>query len=120
MSANAKISMSSHRERGFDELVRERVHAASGDDPALVHDSKAVAEAAHERQLLLDDEHGQPELAVQLANHVADLGDDARLDAFGRLVEEQEARLEHERARDREPLLLSAGEIAAAPLQHRA
>src|SRR5690606_35066330 len=112
--------MSSHREMSLDELVRELVHRAGRDDAALVHDAKAVAETAHERQLLLDDEHGQPELAVELANHVADLRDDARLNAFGRLVEEQQARLEHERARDRELLLLAAGEIAAAPLQHRA
>src|SRR5690606_37791039 len=110
----------SHRQISLHEPVRELVHAASGDDPALGHDSEAVAEAAHERQLLLDDEHRQSELVIQPANHVADCRDDARLNAFGRLVEDQQARLEDERARNRELLLLPAGQVSAAALQHRA
>ncbi len=44
--------------------------------------------------------------------------DDVRLNAFGGLVENQQLRLEHERAADRELLLLPAGKIAAAPVQH--
>src|SRR5690606_28748688 len=83
-------------------------------------DPEAVAEATHERQLLLDDEHRQAELVVQAADHAADLRDDAGLDALRRLVEDQKPRLENERARNRELLLLAAGQVAAAPLQHRA
>ena len=41
-----------------------------------------------------------------------------RLDAFGRLVEDQQLRPGGERARDRELLLLAAGEVAAAAVDH--
>ena len=44
------------------------------------------------------------------------------LDAFGRLVEDEEFRLRHQRAGDGELLLLAAGEIPAPPkhvVQHR-
>ena len=43
-----------------------------------------------------------------------DILDDRRLDAFGRLVEQQDLRIARERARDRELLLLAAGKISAA------
>ena len=46
----------------------------------------------------------------------AEILDDRRLDAFGRLVEQQHLRVAGERARDRQLLLLAAGQIAAAPL----
>ena len=44
--------------------------------------------------------------------------DDVGLDALGRLVEDQELRLERQRAPDGQLLLLAAREIAAAPLEH--
>ena len=47
-----------------------------------------------------------------------DVLDDRRLDAFGRLVEQQHLRIGRQRARDGELLLLAAGEIAAAPSSH--
>ena len=51
----------------------------------------------------------------QVADHALDILDDRGLDAFGRLVEDQQARPRHQRAGDRQLLLLAAGEIAAAP-----
>src|SRR5208282_1546531 len=47
-----------------------------------------------------------------------DVLDDRGLDAFGRLIENEELGLGHERPRDRQLLLLPAGEIAAAPPHH--
>ena len=48
----------------------------------------------------------------------ADVLDDRRLDALGRLVENEELGTRHQRAADRQLLLLAAGEIAAAPPEH--
>ena len=48
----------------------------------------------------------------------ADLLDDGRLDALGRLVEDEKFRLRHQSASDGELLLLAAGKIAAAPPEH--
>ena len=56
--------------------------------------------------------------AAQVEDRAADVLDDRRLDAFGRLVEDQQLRPRHQGAADRELLLLAAGEIAAAPAQH--
>ena len=56
-----------------------------------------------------------PASRLSAEDHVADLVDDVRLDAFGRFVQNQQLRLEHERPADRELLLLAAGQIAAAP-----
>jgi hypothetical protein len=52
------------------------------------------------------------------ADHALDVLDDRRLDALGRLVEDQQARTACQRAADGELLLLAAGEVAAAPAQH--
>ena len=57
-------------------------------------------------------------VAIQLEDDVADLVHDVRLDAFGRFVEDEQRRFEDERAADRQLLLLAAGEIAAAPVEH--
>jgi len=48
----------------------------------------------------------------------ADILDDGGLDPLGRLVKDQEARARDQRAGDRQLLLLTAGQIAAAPVQH--
>ena len=59
-----------------------------------------------------------PASRLSFEDDVADLVHDVRLNPFGRLVENEQRRLEHERAADRELLLLPAGQIAAAPVQH--
>src|SRR3712207_8030435 len=55
---------------------------------------------------LLDQQDRHP--AAQSRDHLFDLFDDRRLDALGRLVEEQEAGPTEERAGDGELLLLAA------------
>jgi hypothetical protein len=57
-------------------------------------------------------------LVLQLLQRVADLVDDGRLDALGRLVEDEELGLGEERAADGELLLLTAGEHAALAGEH--
>ena len=59
-----------------------------------------------------------PGLPIQPQDDLADLVDDVRLDAFGRLVENQQRRLEHQRPPDRQLLLLPARQVAALPSQH--
>ena len=86
------------------------------DDLAALHHQVLVGQFGGKVVVLLDqdDRHG---LAVgQHADDPADVLDDARLDAFGRLVEDQQLRAGRQRARDRELLLLAAGEVAAAPV----
>src|SRR4029453_7230407 len=77
--------------------------------PPLKHVRPARG-APRELRVLLDDEDGEALLLVQVAEDAEDLSYDDRREPERRLVEEQETRPRHERAGDREHLLLSAGE----------
>ena len=86
---------------------------------AAVHDREIVAELAGKVEILLDQHDRHVAEAAQIGDGAADVLDDRGLDAFGRLVEQQQLRPHHQRAADRQLLLLAAGEVAAAPAQHR-
>ena len=91
---------------------------AAGHAAAFFENAELAGDPPRERQLLLDQQHRDARVPIEPQDDVADLVHDVRLNAFGRLVQDQQLRLEHERAADRELLLLSAGEIAAAPAEH--
>src|SRR5918992_2904576 len=76
--------------------------------PAGEHQDR-IAEAEHERHVVLDD---QECLAgrVQLADHLADPLDQGRIDAAGRLVEHDQLRVEHQDLRELQQLLLAVAE----------
>src|SRR5690606_16517502 len=88
------------------------------DDSTLVDHPKLARNPTCERQLLLDEQHREVRLLVELQNDVADLVHDVRLNAFGRLIQDQELRLQHQGSTDRELLLLSSGKVSAASAQH--
>src|SRR5690242_5627010 len=104
----------------IDELTAELLDAATRRHPAAFQNAEALREPSRERQLLLDQKHGDVPLRSQLLHDIADLMHDVGLDAFGRLVQEQQLRIARERAAERELLLLAARKIAAAALQHLA
>src|SRR6188768_3275279 len=81
---------------------------------APVHDSEIVAELAGKVEILFDqhDRHGAE--AAQIGDGAADVLDDRGLDTLGRLVEQQQLWPHHQRAADRQLLLLAAGQVAAA------
>jgi hypothetical protein len=54
------------------------------------------------------------QMFLMLRKEARQVLDDRRLDAFGRFVEQQHLRITRQRARNRQLLLLTAGEIAAA------
>ena len=79
-----------------------------GDDPPLVHDVAALRHGADHIDILFDKDDGQAGLAVQFDDDARDVLHDRRLNAFGRLVEQQQRRLADEHPPDRELLLLAA------------
>ena len=91
------------------------------DDAARLHNEAAVRDGEREVQELLDEEYGEP--AFEGRDDALDLVDDRGLDAFGRLVEEEQLRAADEGTGDSELLLLTAGEeTGLAPrhlLEHR-
>ena len=81
------------------------------DDLAGVHQHHAVRDLARKAHLVAHHQHGH---AVEReADHgVEHLLDHLRIERGGRLVEQHDLRLHAQRARDRDPLLLAAGELS--------
>ena len=63
------------------------------------------------------DDQGADAGRADVADHAPDLGDDQRRETFGRFVEDQQARVRHQRAANREHLLLAARQLLAAVLE---
>src|SRR5437899_1647376 len=99
-------------------VIRQLVDGSAGHAPAFFEKTEVARHAACETELLLHEEHGHAQFPIELENDVADLVHQVRLNALGWLVQNKEGRLEHERASDRQLLLLAAGKVATAPMQH--
>src|SRR5262249_26804717 len=91
-------------------------------DAAAVEDHDVVGHVEHELGVLLDQHDRQP-LGLQPPDGRHDLGDDLRRQPFRRLVHQEHARVRHQRAPDRQHLLLAAreraGDLPAALLKPR-
>ena len=83
-------------------------------DPAVDHDRDVVGHRGRDPDILLDDEHADVALIAEIEQNLFDPFDNDRRQALGRLVHDQEPRVEQERARNGEHLLLAAGELIAA------
>ena len=75
------------------------------------HDDDAVAERAHHLQVVTDEEVGEAAPPLQVAQEVDDLALHRKVERRGRLVEQDEFRIEHQRAGDGDALALAAGEF---------
>src|SRR6266851_6482487 len=90
-------------------LVIERRSIERRDDAALVHHVAALRHGTDYVEILLDQDDGHTGRAVELDHVARDVLDDVRLDAFGRLIEQNEVGIGDQHAPDRELLLLAAG-----------
>ena len=94
-------------QRPREELVRRR----DLDDPAEVHDGNAVGDVADDGEVVGDEDVGEVELLLQLDEQVQHLRLDRDVERRDRLVGDDELRLQHERAREPDPLPLAAAEL---------
>ena len=108
-----------HRDRREERLgvgvLRALVHLvgrALFDDAAEVHHRDAVADVTDEREVVGDEEVGDAELLLQVAEQVDDVGLDRHVETADRLVEHEELGGQREGARDGDALQLAAGELA--------
>src|SRR5262249_60480909 len=85
---------------------------------AAVRAGKKAPEPARKMKLLRDQHSRDLPAVTQVRDSAADILYDRRLDALGRLIEQQQPRPHQERTPNGELLLLPAGEIAAAPAHH--
>ena len=70
---------------------------------------------AHDRQVVRDEEIGEPELALQVVEQVEHPRLHADVERADGLVEHQDLGLDGERAGDADPLALPAGELVGMP-----
>src|SRR5438067_7756080 len=105
----------SYRQQALHAVLLHVGAGAARHDLAALHDEVLVGQRASEVVVLLDQQDRHLAGDRERADGPLDLLDDRGLDAFGRLVEDQQPRRHGERPADRELLLLAAGEVAAAP-----
>jgi hypothetical protein len=91
---------------GVDRLGRTDL-----DDPAEVEDRDPVAEELRGREVVGDVQVGEVELALEIQHQLEDLCPHAHVEHGDGLVRDEEDRVEDDRARDHDPLLLPAGEV---------
>src|SRR6266536_357988 len=108
----------SHREKRALDLgiVEEIRHAALPADMALFQQVDPVGDERGEMQILLRQQQGKP-LGLELDDRVRHLLHDNRRHPLGGLVEQHEQRIAHERAGNREHLLLAAAGVPSAKLR---
>jgi hypothetical protein len=80
-------------------------------DPAEVHHRDARREVAHHREVVADEEVGEPELLLQVLEQVDHLRLDRNVERGDRLVADDELRVERERPGDADALALAAREL---------
>jgi hypothetical protein len=73
-------------------------------DPAGVHDHDPVACLRDDRQVVRDEDQGQPELLAKVLEQLEDLGLDHHVERGRRLVADHDRRIARERHRDHRPL----------------
>ena len=98
-------------------VPKDLVRRAREHGPAAVHHHDAVAELREQRDLLLDDHHGDALVAVEVAEHLKDHPRAHGVERGGGLVHHEHARRERKDRGDGDLLLLPArerGDLAVA------
>ena len=103
-------------DEGRGRRVVDLVGAADLLDPALVQHDDAVGELDRLLLVVGDEDGGVAGAVVDLAQPAAELAPDLGVERAERLVEEEDARLDGERAGERHALALAAGELARIAL----
>lgn len=91
--------------------AREFGDRRAGQHPPLAEKSDAVGNAPQRIEIVGDDQHRQPESGAQFEHQLVKSGGTERIEAGGRLVEQQQLGIERQRPRHRRPLDHAAGEL---------
>ena len=81
-----------------------------------VHDDHAVAQVLDGRQVVGDEQAGEPQLLLQVAQQVEDRGLDRDVERGDRLVGHEQAGAQRERAGQPDALALAAGQLVGQPV----
>jgi hypothetical protein len=83
-------------------------------DAPVHHHVHGIGDLDRHAEVLLDQEHGNLAVRGEVLQHVGHLAHDDRRQPLRRLVHHEQDRIEEQRPRDGEHLLLAAGELGAA------
>ena len=100
-------------------LLEDRRHRAFLDDPAEVHHGDALAEVAHDAEVVRDEDEGELAPVAQLVEQDQDLRLHADVERRHRLVGDDEVGPERERAGDADALALAARELVRIAARRR-
>ena len=81
------------------------------DDPPQIHHRDAVADMADHREIMRDEQIGEPELVLQVFEQVDHLRLDRDVERRNRLVEDQQFRVERQSPGDADALALAARKL---------
>ena len=99
------------RDKDIARLLVEIARRAFLRDRRLVHHDDAIRDRHRFRLIVRDVDDGKRESLLEIAYFLAHLPAKPRIEIRQRLVEQKYRRLEHQRARDRDALLLPAGKL---------
>src|SRR5262249_57241070 len=100
-------------------VLEEAAHGPLPANLPLFDDVGAIGQPRRELEILLREQNGQA-LPFQRGDLLAESLHDHRRQPLRRLVEQENTRIAHQRARHREHLLLPTGEAPTAPARHLA
>ena len=112
-SAGAAASRIAQREQEALrlQLAQQVAHAVAHDDAAVIDDGDVAAEVLRLFQVVRGQDDGRA-LRVDLAQELPHRAADLDIHARRRLIQDQQPRLVHQRARDHQPALHAAGQRA--------
>ena len=93
--------------RGGEEPGRRRVL----DDPAILHDDDPVGGLGHQAHVVADDHHAAADALLRRVQGLDDLALRDHVERAGRLVGDDDLRVQHHRDGDADPLLHASGEL---------
>ena len=96
---------------GMQRLAGERARLAAFDDLAEIHHHDLVAHVRHGGEVVGDEEVGEAEPRLQIAQQVEDLGADRDVERRDRLVQHDQLGRQDQRAGDGDALALAAREF---------
>ena len=89
----------------------QRVGVRGLDDGAEIHHRDAVGDVLYDGEIVRDEDVGEPEPVLQVAQQIEDLRADRDVERGDRLVADDQLRLDRERARNGDALALAAGKF---------
>src|SRR6056297_3050581 len=115
---HARCSGRSDREMTADIFFIHLLPRPGQYDLSAIHHGVIVREITRELEVLLDEDDRHFPLVPQIIYDTRNIFDDRGLNAFGRLIQNQQGRACNESPPDRQLLLLTTGEIPASTVQH--